>query len=98
MERMWPAMLGAQSSLLPFPPQGGLGRGKAGMGGPAGTDIRSPLRWHNPWGLVKQIPGALGLASRSPAPPGPAGGSYAEEDPRLAQGPASLGKQHHIST
>ena len=77
---------------------GGVGRGKAGMGGPAGMDIRSSLRLHNPWSLVKQIPGALGLATPSPAPPGPAAGSYAEEDPCLAQGPASSGKQHHIST
>ena len=61
-------------------------------------DIRSPLRLHNPWSLVKQIPGALGLATPSPVPPGPAAGSYAEEDPCLAQGPASSGKQHHIST
>lgn len=56
------------------------------------TDARSP------WGLVNRIPGALGLATTSSAPPGPARGSYAEEDPGLAQGPASSGKQHHIST
>lgn len=78
--------------------RGGAGQGKAGMGGTAGMDIRSPLCLHNPWGLIKQIPGALGLATLSPAPPGPVGGSYAEEDPCLAQGPASSGKQHHIST
>lgn len=63
-------MQGEQPSPLSSPGQ----VAQLDHGGPAGTDTRRPTCTdaHSPLGLVNWIPGALGLATVSPVPSGPA--------------------------
>lgn len=90
-------MQGSQSNLLPFPLEG------RGQGWNVGTyrdrHQTTPIhRCTQCLGPCKPDSRRSWSGYRESCSPMASTGSHTEEDPRLALGPASSGKQHHIST